>query len=105
VAGKKKAARPLRAPRKPRKAQREVMANKRQDLHVKSGDLVEVLTGKDAGKEGRVLRVQKKKSRAVVEGANIMKKHQKPNAQHQKGGVIEMEAPIHVSNLKVIEPA
>lgn len=105
MAKNKNPARPLRPPRKPKKVERDILAAKQQPLHVKSGDLVQILSGKDAGKEGRVLRVLKKKSRAVVEGANIMKKHQKPNAQHQKGGVIEMEAPIHVSNLKVLEPA
>lgn len=114
MAGKKKAARPLRPVRKPRKAALELEANKRQKLHVKTGDLVRVIAGKDGPRkvdgeikytEGRVLRVLLKKSRAVVEGANIVKKHQRPNQKFQKGGVIEMEAPIHVSNLKVIEPA
>lgn len=114
MAGKKKAARPLRPARKPRKAERVLAENKSQKLHVKTGDLVRVIAGKDAPRkvdgevkvsEGRVLRVLKTKSRAVVEGVNIVKKHQRPNQKFQKGGVIEMEAPIHVSNLKVIEPA
>lgn len=105
MATQKKAARPLRPVRKPRKAALELIARKAAKLHVKTGDVVRVLTGKSAGHEGRVLRVSKRNARAVVEGANIIKKHQKPNQQFQKGGIIEREAPIHVSNLKVIESA
>ncbi len=114
MAGKKKAARPLRPLRKPRKPALLAEAQKREKLHVKSGDLVRVIAGKDAPRlvdgemkytEGRVLRVLKAKKRAVVEGANLVKKHQKPNQQNQKGGILEVEAAIHISNLKVIEPA
>lgn len=100
-----KPARPLRPARKPKKSVRDTLANKQSRLHVKKGDVVRVLSGKDKDKEGRVLSVSKKAMRAVVEGVNIVKKHQKPDAQHQRGGIIEREASVHVSNLKVIDSA
>ena len=72
-------------------------------MKVKVGDNVKVLTGKDKGKEGKVLFTLRKKDRVVVEGVNIVKKHMKPNHQNETGGILETEAPIHVSNVKVIE--
>ena len=72
-------------------------------MKVKVGDNVKVLTGKDKGKEGKVLYTLRKKDRVVVEGVNIVKKHMKPNAMNETGGILSVEAPIHVSNVKVIE--
>ena len=72
-------------------------------LHIKKGDTVFVNSGEDKGKTGRVLEVIKDKSRAIVEGVNIIKKHTKPNAQNPQGGIVEREAPIHISNLNVVE--
>lgn len=77
--------------------------NKFQKVHVKSGDAVVVITGKDKGKEGKVTRVIPKTSRVVVEGVNMVKKHTKPNARNPQGGIIEMEAPIHASNVMLKE--
>ena len=72
-------------------------------MKVKVGDNVKVLTGKDKGKEGRVLFTLKNKDRVVVEGINIVKKHMKPSRTNETGGILETENPIHVSNVKVIE--
>lgn len=66
---------------------------------IKRGDKVIVITGKDKGKEGKVLLVDRKKSRLVVEGVNMITKHQKPSRTNQTGGIIHKEAPIHVSNV------
>lgn len=73
-------------------------------LHIKKGDNVMVLAGKDKGKTGTVTRVIVDKQRAVVEGVNIIKKSQKPSAQNPQGGIVEVEAPIHISNLNVVDP-
>lgn len=73
-------------------------------LHIKKGDTVFVNTGEDKGKTGKVLRVLVEKNRAVVEGINIVSKHTKPSAKHPQGGIIKMEAPIHISNLNPIDP-
>ncbi|MDO4210445.1 MAG: 50S ribosomal protein L24 [Bacteroidales bacterium] len=73
-------------------------------LHIKKGDNVMVLAGKDKGKTGTVTRVLVDKQRAVVEGVNIIKKSQKPSAQNPQGGIVEVEAPIHISNLNVVDP-
>ncbi|RLD40181.1 MAG: 50S ribosomal protein L24 [Bacteroidetes bacterium] len=71
---------------------------------VKKNDKVKVLTGKDKGRTGRVLHVDKKKMRVVVEGLNIVKKAKRPDQQNQKGGIVELEAPIHISNVMVVCP-
>lgn len=71
-------------------------------MKVKVGDNVKVLTGKDKGKEGKVLYTLRKKDRVVVEGVNIVKKHMKPSRMNETGGILEVENPIHVSNVKVI---
>ena len=71
-------------------------------MKVKVGDNVKVLTGKDKGKEGKVLYTLRKKDRVVVEGVNIVKKHMKPSRMNETGGIIEVEHPIHVSNVKVL---
>ena len=72
-------------------------------MKVRVGDKVKILAGKDRGKEGKVLVTLKKKDKVVVEGINIVKKHMKPNNMNQTGGILSVEAPIHVSNVKVIE--
>jgi large subunit ribosomal protein L24 len=63
-----------------------------------------VNTGNDKGQKGRVLEVFTKTSRAIVEGVNMMKKHTKPNAETPQGGIIEKEAPVHISNLMLVDP-
>ena len=73
-------------------------------MRIKSGDKVRVITGKDKGKEGTVLRTLPKEDRVVVEGVNIHKRHQKPT-QMSTGGFEEFAAPIHVSNVMLIDPS
>ncbi len=72
-------------------------------LNIKKGDTVKVISGVSKGKQGRVLKIDAEKGRAVVEGANLIKKHTKPNAENPQGGIIEQEAAIHMSNLMVID--
>ena len=74
-------------------------------FHIRKGDTVFVNAGEDKGKTGKVIRVITEKKRAVVEGLNIVSKNQKPNAKYPQGGIIKMEAPIHISNLNVVDPA
>ena len=73
-------------------------------MHIKKGDTVYVLAGEDKGKTGRVLAVQREKDRAIVEGVNMVTKATKPSAQHPQGGLIKKEAPIHISNLNLVDP-
>ena len=74
-------------------------------MKIKKGDTVEVISGKDAGKQGRVLVVDRSRERLVIEGVNMIKRHTRPNPQKNiKGGVVEREAPIHASNVMVISP-
>ena len=68
-------------------------------LKIRKGDTVRVITGKDKDKEGKVLSVNVKKNTVVVEGVNMVTKHQKPSAANQQGGIVNMEAPINVSNV------
>ena len=70
-------------------------------MHIKKGDNVKVIAGKDKGKEGKVIATLPKKDRVVVEGVNIMKKHQKPTQLNPEGGILETEAAIHVDGKKV----
>ena len=72
-------------------------------MKVKVGDKVRVLAGKDKGKEGTITSILKKKDRVVVSGVNVVKKHIKPSAYNENGGIVEVEASIHISNVKVIE--
>lgn len=72
-------------------------------MKVRVGDNVRIIAGKDKGKEGKIIRTLKKKDQVVVEGLNIVKKHSKPNNTNDKGGIFSIEAPIHVSNVKVID--
>ncbi|MCY4781095.1 50S ribosomal protein L24 [Sphingobacterium sp. UT-1RO-CII-1] len=73
-------------------------------MKIKSGDLVKVIAGNSKGVQGRVLQVLTDADRAIVEGANIIKKHTKPSAANPNGGIIEKEAAIHISNLVLIDP-
>ncbi len=73
-------------------------------LHVKTGDKVIVIAGKDKSKTGKVLKVFPKRGRVLVEGVNIVKRHTKPNFKYPEGGIIEKEAPIHVSNVMHVDP-
>ena len=73
-------------------------------LHIKKDDTVYVNAGDDRGKTGRVLKVFPAKSRALVEGVNIINKATKPTAKYPQGGLIKTEAPIHISNLNLIDP-
>jgi len=71
-------------------------------LKIKSGDTVQVLAGDHKGSEGKVLKVLIDKNKAIVEGVNMVKKHTKPSAQSPQGGIVEKEAPIHISNLSLL---
>jgi large subunit ribosomal protein L24 len=73
-------------------------------LHIKKGDNVMVVTGNSKGQKGKVLEVIRSKDRAIVEGVNMVKKHTKPNAANPQGGIIEQEAPVHISNLMLVDP-
>lgn len=73
-------------------------------MKIKKGDKVIVIAGKDKGKEGTVLKVFRKENEVLVEGINKVKKHQKPSAQNETGKIVEIEKPIHVSNVMVIDP-
>ena len=73
-------------------------------LHIKKGDTVIVNAGNSKGQTGKVLSVLVEKQRAVVEGVNIVSKSTKPSAKHPQGGIIKQEAPIHISNLNVVDP-
>jgi len=73
-------------------------------MHVKKGDKVQVISGKDKGKQGVILEAYPKKDRVLVEGVNVIKKHSKPSQMNPQGGIISQEAPIHVSNVMPIDP-
>lgn len=73
-------------------------------MNFKKGDKVNVIAGKDKGKSGKILHVLRNKDRVVVEGVNVVKKHQKPNAANQTGGIVEIEHPIHISNVMIADP-
>ena len=72
-------------------------------MHFKTGDKVVVISGKDKGKEGKIIKVLRNENRVVVEGVNVVKKHVKGNGQ-QAGSITEVEAPIHASNVMIIDP-
>ena len=76
---------------------------KKQKLHIKKGDNVMVITGDSRGQQGKVLILDAKKEKAIVESINMVSKHTKPNAKSPQGGIVKKEAPVHVSNLKVID--
>lgn len=74
-------------------------------MFVKTGDKVRIIAGKDKGKEGVIVKTIAATDRVVVEGINIVKKHQKPSNAYPQGGIIDVEAPIHVSNVMLLDPS
>ena len=77
----------------------------KKKLNIKKGDNVIVITGESKGQKGRVLEIQKNKSKAIVEGVNMVSRHTKPNAKAPQGGIIRKEAPIDLSNVMLVDPA
>src|SRR5574341_37867 len=75
-----------------------------QILHVTKGDMVRVISGEFKGKEGKVLRVLPRKGKVVIEGLNVVKKHKRANQSGDEGGIIQFPAPIHVSNVMLLDP-
>jgi large subunit ribosomal protein L24 len=82
---------------------RHAINAERVRLHVAKGDTVRVVRGDDKGKEGKILRVLTKTGRVVVEGVNIVKKHRKARSEQEQGGIIELPAPIHASNVMLLD--
>ncbi|MEM8898638.1 MAG: 50S ribosomal protein L24 [Bacteroidota bacterium] len=80
------------------------MATKNIKLHIRKGDTVRVLSGRDRGKEGEVMVVMPKEGKAIVQGINMVSKHTRPNQQNPNGGILQQEAPINVSKLMLIDP-
>ncbi|HBX50539.1 MAG: 50S ribosomal protein L24 [Bacteroidetes bacterium RIFOXYA12_FULL_35_11] len=74
-------------------------------FHIKKGDTVIVIAGDSKGQQGKVLEVVIKSDKAIVEGVNLVSKHTKPNATHPQGGIVKKEAPIHISNLMLVDPS
>ena len=72
-------------------------------MKLKVGDNVRVITGSNKGKEGKVLKVLRNENKVLIDGVNIVKKHVKPNRTNESGGILETEAPIHISNVKVLD--
>jgi len=77
----------------------------RKKLHIKKGDTVSVISGESKGQKGKVLEIFAEKQRAIVEGVNMVSKHTKPNSENPQGGILKQEAPIHISNLMVVDPS
>ncbi|HEY0045132.1 MAG TPA: 50S ribosomal protein L24 [Flavobacterium sp.] len=73
-------------------------------LKIKAGDTVRVIAGDHKGTEGKVTSVDREKNKAIVEGVNMVSKHTKPSAKSPQGGIVKKEAPIHISNLSLIDP-
>nr|WP_299343375.1 50S ribosomal protein L24 [Allomuricauda sp.] len=73
-------------------------------LKIKAGDTVRVITGDHKGSEGKVVKVDREKNKAIVEGINMVSKHEKPSAKNPQGGIVKKEAPIHISNLSLLDP-
>jgi large subunit ribosomal protein L24 len=72
-------------------------------LKIKTGDTVRIIAGDHKGSEGKVVMVDREKNKAIVEGTNMVSKHEKPSAQNPQGGIVKKEAPIHISNLSLID--
>ncbi|MEI7727695.1 MAG: 50S ribosomal protein L24 [Bacteroidota bacterium] len=72
-------------------------------LNIRKGDTVMVIAGDSRGQQGKVLRIDTEKYKAIVEGVNMVSKHTKPNAKSPQGGIVKMEAPVHLSNLKIVD--
>lgn len=87
-----------------KKQGRQGHATKHRKLHVRKGDQVEVISGNYRGARGQVLRSIPSKNQVVVEGVNLRKRHQAPSQQNPEGGIVTFEAPIHVSNVMLIDP-
>jgi large subunit ribosomal protein L24 len=88
----------------------ERKSNKQPKLHIRKGDLVRVIAGDDKSttdkvRQGKVLEIYPEKNRALVEGINLVTKHQKPSAGKPEGGIKKVEAPVHISNLMLVDPA
>ena len=83
---------------------RHAQNSEREKLHVSTGDTVKVVRGDDKGHVGKVLRVYRKTGRVVVEGANIVKRHRKARTAEEQGGIIDFPAPIHASNVMLLDP-
>lgn len=77
---------------------------RKMKIRIKQGDQVRVITGDHKGSEGKVVRVLRDENKAIVEGVNTVSKHEKPSARNPQGGIVEKEAPIHLSNLSLIDP-
>ncbi len=73
-------------------------------IKIKSGDVVKVIAGDHKGSEGKVVRVIREDNKAIVEGVNMVSKHTKPSAKNPQGGIVKKEAPIHISNLALVDP-
>jgi large subunit ribosomal protein L24 len=84
--------------------QKKKLESHNNKLHVKKDDTVMVISGKDKGKKGRIIVAYPRHNRVLVEGINMVKKHSKPTQDYPQGGIIEKEAPIHVSNVMLIDP-
>lgn len=76
----------------------------RQQMHVTKGDTVRVMRGDDKGKEGKILRVYPKTGRVLIEGVNIVKKHRRARTADEQSGIVEMPAPVHASNVMLLDP-
>lgn len=72
-------------------------------MKIKIGDMVKVISGSNKGKEGKVTKVLREENRVIIEKINLIKKHVKPSSNNETGGILETEAPIHISNVKLIE--
>ncbi|GAB3912393.1 50S ribosomal protein L24 [Mucilaginibacter boryungensis] len=82
----------------------EKKINKPAKLKIKKGDLVKVIAGDSKGTQGKIVEIIIAKNRAIVEGANMVSKHTKPNAANPNGGIVKQEAAIHISNLALVDP-
>jgi large subunit ribosomal protein L24 len=74
-------------------------------LHIRKGDTAVVIAGNDKGKKGKVLEVVREKNRAIIEGVNMITKHVKPSANNPEGGIERTEAPVHISNIMIVDPS
>ena len=73
-------------------------------IKIKTGDTVQIISGDHKGSEGKVIRVLRDRNKAIIEGVNMVSKHEKPSAKNPQGGITKKEAPIHISNLALIDP-
>ena len=85
-------------------AGRHARKAERQAIHVRTGDTVRVMRGDDKGKEGKIIRVYPKTGRVLIEGVNIVKKHRRARTAEEQSGIIDMPAPIHSSNVMLLDP-